>query len=253
MKKRRTITILILILGIAIMAYAANHMKEIKQISREAEDSYNTVRDQTVRHVSPLPAGSASLPAVGIPVLDIDYDSLEEINNDAIAWLYCPNTVIDYPVMKADDYSFYLTHLPDGGYNMNGSLFIDFNNAPDFSDPITVIYGHHMKSGNMFGSIVGYKKQEYYDEHPYIYLYTKQGNYRINLIYGFVIGAGEWRDRAFMYKENTDSLLAYAANNTTFESKADYLHGNRIVALSTCSFEFDNARYVVLGTLISEF
>ena len=104
------------------------------------------------------------------------------------AWLYCPDTVIDYPVMKADDYSYYLKHLPDGTHNANGTLFLDYNCAPDFSDSLSVIYGHKMKSGKMFGSLEGYKKEGYYSEHPYMYLYTKQGKFRINLVYGCVIG-----------------------------------------------------------------
>jgi sortase B len=181
--------------------------------------------------------------------MEIDFDALGEINEDAVAWLYCPDTVIDYPVMRADDYSYYLNHLPDGAQNVNGSVFIDYNCASDFTDPLTVLYGHHMKSGMMFGSLNGYKNQEYFEEHPYMYLYTQQGDYRIDLIYGCVIDAGQWRERAFMYPENVESLLAYAAYNTTFESGAEYSEGDRVVAMSTCSYEFNNARYVVLGVL----
>jgi sortase B len=184
-----------------------------------------------------------------VPDLNVDFEALKAINKDAAAWLCSPGTVIDYPVMKADNYSYYLRRLPDGTENANGSLFIDYNNAPDFSEPLTVIYGHHMKSGRMFGSLKGYKDQGYYAKHPYMYLYTEQGNYRIELLYGFVIGAGQWRERAFMYAENVPMLLAYAAHNTTFESKAKYAEGDRVVALSTCSYEFDDARYVVVGVL----
>ena len=79
---------------------------------------------------------------------------------------------------------------PDGTYNANGSLFIDYNNAWDFSDQLTVIYGHHMKSGQMFGSLKGYKGQAYFENHPYMYLYTDNGNYRIDLLYGCVAGSG---------------------------------------------------------------
>lgn len=168
------------------------------------------------------------------------------------AWLYCPGTVIDYPVMMANDYSYYLTHLPDGMKNANGSLFIDYNCAPGFSGQLTVIYGHHMKTGRMLGSLKGYKMQGYYDEHPYMYLYTRQGNYRIELLYGCVIGAGEWRERAFMYEQNVRTLLSYAAHRSTFKSSAAYAEGNRVIALSTCSYEFDGARYVVLGILSSQ-
>ena len=183
------------------------------------------------------------------PDMPIDFAALWSVNPDATAWLYCPDTVIDYPVMRAKDYDYYLRRLPDGTYNVNGSLFIDYNCTPDFADRLTVIYGHNMRSGQMLGSLKGYKGQAYYEKHPYMYLYTGQEICRVDLLYGCVIGAGQWRDRAFMYEMNLDALLAYAARNTTFASKAQYAPGDRVVALSTCSYEFDGARYVVIGVL----
>ena len=196
---------------------------------------------------------SEEKPQVYIPRVEINYDELNSINNDAAAWLYCPNTVIDYPVMKANDYSYYLTRLPDGTQNANGSLFIDYNCASDFSGKLTVIYGHHMKSGSMFGSLKRYKEQEYYDKHPFMYLYTEQGNYRVELIYSCVMSAGQWEERGFIYPENIGELLAYAADSTTFESGIAYEENNRLLVLSTCSYEFDNARFVVIGILKDEY
>ena len=101
----------------------------------------------------------------------------------------------------------------------------------------------------MFGSLTGYKEQSYYEKHPYMDLYTKQGNYRIDLLYGCVVGAGQWREKAFMFKENKKALLSYAAFGTTFESNIKYKEGDKLVALSTCSYEFNDARYVVIGVL----
>ena len=86
-----------------------------------------------------------------------------------------------------------------------------------------------------------------------MYLYTENGNYRIDLLYGCVVGAGEWRERAFMFEANLNALLTYSANKTTFTSEVQYVEGDRIVALSTCSYEFNEARYVVLGILRPEY
>jgi len=253
MKIRKFIALLSLLVGIGLMAYSGNQVMKAGQVYREGAENYSALRGSVKVSAAPGSPGQITQADAGtkvyIPESDIDFVALKALNKDAAAWLYCPDTEIDYPVMRADDYSYYLSHLPDGSYNPNGALFIDFNNAPDFSEPLTVIYGHHMKSGQMFGSIVGYKEQGYYDKHPYMYLYTEKGNYRIDLIYGCVIGAGQWRDRAFMYKDNLSSLMAYAEYNTTFKSGAEYKNGDRIIALSTCSYEFDNARYVVLGVL----
>ncbi|MCL2866274.1 MAG: class B sortase [Clostridia bacterium] len=202
-------------------------------------------------------AGSGSLASVRervhVPMLDINFHALKSMNEDAVAWLYLPGSVIDYPVMKADDYSYYLYHLPDGTKNANGSLFIDYATAPDFSERLTVIHGHHMRSGRMFGGLVNYKDQNYYEQNPYMYLYGPDNNYRIDLIYGCVIAMGQWRERAFMYADNLDSFLAFAERGTTFKSNVQAEPGDRFIALSTCSYEFDNARYVVLGVLREAF
>jgi len=265
MKKHIFIAVVILFLGLGLMAYAGTRLQEAEQVYKEGDESYERLREQLSIEVSnedpkeeketdtsedPLPEQEPQEPNTEIPPLSIDLDLLKKLNGDAVAWLYCPDTVIDYPVMKADDYSYYLNHLPDGKMNANGSLFIDYNNAADFRDPLTVIYGHHMKSGKMFGSLVGYKKQSYYDEHPHMYLYTRQGNYRIDLIYGSVIDARQWRSRAFMYAENLSSLMSYAAHATTFKSDVRYKAGDRVVVMTTCSYEFDDARYMVLGILV---
>jgi len=194
-------------------------------------------------------ATAENKPNIDIPAMAIDFDALHGINPDAVAWLYSPGTVIDYPIVRATEYDYYLHRLPDGTYNNNGTLFIDYN-WTDFSDKLTVVYGHNMKSGKMFGSIANYKKQAYFDEHPYLYLYTETGeNFRIDLVYGCVIEAGQWRERAFMFDVNLDLLMDYAARSTTFNSNAQYTPGDRVIALSTCSYEFNDARYVVLGIL----
>ena len=238
MKKRGTLALLALLLGIGVMAFAGFRLLEARKVYQEGDAAYQEINGQVKRDEKP-PAGG----------LRIDFEALRAVNEDAVAWLHSPGTAIDYPVMKAKDYSYYLRRLPDGTGNANGSLFIDYNCAPDFSGPLTVIYGHHMKSGKMFGSLKGYKDQTYYSKHPAMYLYTERGNYRIDLLYGCVIGAGQWRERAFMYPENVRALLAYAAHNTTFESDVKYEEGDKVIALSTCSYEFDNARYIVLGVL----
>ena len=266
-RKKFIFALPVLLLGLIVMGYAGHQMLETKQIYQEGTSAYERLGDRVKKTVSedhpqPQVAGIVDFEhtllqdqeektPIYIPNIEIDFDVLKTVNKDAAAWLYSPGTVIDYPVMEADDYYYYLNHLPDGTVNSNGSLFIDFNNAADFSGQLTVVYGHHMKSGLMFGGLVGYKEQAYYDAHPFMYLYTEYENYRIDLMYGFVISAGQWKERAFMYEENLESFLAHAMQNTTFESGVNYEEGDRVVALSTCSYEFNNARYVVVGILKS--
>jgi sortase B len=182
----------------------------------------------------------------------IDWGILDAENAKTAAWIYQPGTQIDYPVIAAGDYSFYLTHLSDGvTENPNGSPFLDFNSSPDFSDALTVIYGNSVSTKAMFSSLNSYKDQSYFDQHPYVYLYTQQGNYRLSLKYGATVAAGQWRQRAFMNSQNITALLNYAQVNTTFTSDVTYTADSQWVALATCSSSkgIDGEHYVVLGVL----
>ncbi|SHK84577.1 class B sortase [Desulforamulus aeronauticus] len=247
----------LLIISIGVILFSGyklwGSLQSYAQGNENYEQLHEQVRQPDENHVDSNMAVLGSAPMVDISPIYINFNVLEKINSDAAAWLYCPNTVIDYPIMRADDYDWYLHHLPDGTYNANGTLFLDYNCPADFSGRLSIIYGHYMKSGKMFGSLAGYKKQEYFERHPYLYLYTRQGNYRIDLKYGCVIGAGEWRDRAFMYEVNLNALLAYAASKTTFDSSAECTDGDKFIILSTCSYEFNDARYIVIGVLRPEY
>ena len=243
---------LILFIAVGVLLVSIYELHDIYQGYTEGNQAYDDIVSK-VRQTDSSPPVQEETPLVDIPPLAIDFAALRVINADAIGWLYCPDTVIDYPVMRADDYNWYLRHLPDGTYNANGSLFLDYNCKPDFSNRLNIIYGHHMNSGRMFASLTGYKEQAYFEEHPYLYLYTEQGNYRVELVYGCVVDANEWRDRAFMFESNLDSLLNYAAYHTTITSGVPYTSEEQFLVLSTCSYEFDDARYIVLGVLRPEF
>ena len=117
----------------------------------------------------------------------VDFAALEGVNSDIVAWLYGADTGLNYPIVQAEDNDYYLYRLLDGTWNKNGTIFMDYVNRSDFSDQNTLVYGHHMKSGAMFGALVQYKKQEFYDAHPYLYLYTPQQSYRLDLIAGSVV------------------------------------------------------------------
>lgn len=261
-KRQKTIITavwLLLIGSICVIVFSGYKLKESLQIYAEGDQSYENLKERVRRQESSSSSDYIEVyepgaePAKDIPTVSIDFEALKKINSDAAAWLYCPDTVIDYPVMRAHDYDWYLHHLPDGTYNANGTLFVDYNCPEDFSGSLSIIYGHHMKSGGMFGTLTEYKAQDYYKQHPNLYLYTEQGNYRIDLKYGCVISAGEWRSRAFMYEVNRKALLSYASSKTTFESSAEYTDRDRFLVLSTCSYEFDDARYVVIGILRPEY
>lgn len=252
-KPMKTAVRFLLMVSVCVMIFSWYKMRESIQIYAEGDQNYEQLQKQIRHPVEAAVSDSEALPLVNIPSISIDFEMLQKVNADAAAWLYCPDTEIDYPVMRSDDYNWYLHHLPDGTYHANGTLFLDYNCPSDFSGRLNIIYGHHMKSGKMFGSLVRYKEQKYFEQHPSLYLYTEQGNYRIDLKYGCVIGADQWRDQAFMYTGNLEALLSYASSKTTFVSSTEYTDRDKFIVLSTCSYEFDDARYIVIGVLRPEY
>lgn len=108
-----------------------------------------------------------------------------------------------------------------------------------------IIYGHNMKNGTMFSSLTKYKSQSYYDEHPVLYLYTPDGDYRIELIAGFV---SKPTGEVYNTDQTYEQILKYCSQST-FRSTATPLDDEIYITLSTCSYEYENARYVVIGKL----
>jgi len=183
---------------------------------------------------------------------EIDFDKLKEINKDVIGWIYSKDTTIDYPVVQGSDNSYYLSHLFDNTPNSSGSIFMDYTKNKNFTSKNTVLYGHHMKNGTMFQSLMGYKDPSYYNSHKVIDLYTPNQNYKIEVVYGFLIDAYKWDDNKFVLDENVDDLLLHAKSNTTFDSGKTISNSDKIITLSTCSYEMEEGRYVLIGKLVKK-
>ena len=176
----------------------------------------------------------------------IDFAKLKKINPDVVGWIYSEGTVIDYPVVQGSDNDFYLSHMFNRKYHIAGSIFMDCSKNADFDNSNTVLYGHHMKDGSMFASLMGYKRQKYFEKHKTLMLYTPKKTYRAKAVYGFVIDAFEWDKRGFVGDSAVDSLIKYAEGHSTFTSKEKISSDDRILTLCTCSYEYDQGRYVLI-------
>ena len=185
--------------------------------------------------------------------ITIDFKELQAKNPEVVGWIYCPGTVINYPVLQGKDNDKYLSHDYLGDYNMNGSIFVDSDNAPGFVDGNTIIYGHHMNSGSMFASLIKWADQEYYADHPAMWLLTPTQDYKIELFSGHHISAhSSMFEIIHEHGEKLIELLKQARDLSDFmptnvielDAKSSY------VMLSTCAYLFDNDRYVLHGKLI---
>lgn len=165
------------------------------------------------------------------------------------AWIYCPATPINYPVMQAGDNQYYLNHLPDGRANGNGSIFLDYRNAPDFTDDNSILYGHRMMNGTMFGGIAKYTTTAYYEQKPYFYLYTNDKSYKVELFAGYVLDGGASLPLSFE-EGGQQAFIEESKAKSKFQSSVAPSSEDRLLTMVTCDYAWDNARFVLTGRLV---
>ena len=257
MKKRVVCTILILLFISGIAISIIQLYKQYQEYS-EGEDSYTDLDDyvelpeeekDTSRSSTDEPeSGECESEEQEWPT--VDFTSLKEINLDIVGWIYIEGTYINYPVVQGEDNQYYLKHLFRGEWNSAGCIFLDSRNTADFSDRHNIIYGHHMKNGTMFSGLAKYKNQEYYDGHPIALLLTPEQNLEIEIFAGYVASV---QDEAWkvVFSSDTDftEWLDEAKERSCFTSEIIPAVTDRILTLSTCSYEFNNARFVLLGVI----
>ena len=150
---------------------------------------------------------------IEIPDLDVDIANLQEtVNPDIYAWIYVPGTKVNYPVLQhPSDDSYYLNYNLDGTKGYPGCIYTEKTyNSKDFTDGNTVLYGHNMKNGTMFGSIHRYEDSKFFEENPYIFVYTPE-----RLLCYRIIAAYEHEAEHLLYNHNfddSDVLLWYFSN-----------------------------------------
>ncbi len=196
---------------------------------------------------------------LGIPVPDklLDWDALAEENMDIYAWIYIPGTQVDYPIVQhGTDDSYYLGHNLDGSSGYPGCIYSERVSSKDFMDTVTVLYGHNMKDGSMFGSLHEYEDNGFFDENPYIYIYTPYG-----ILAYEIFSACPYGSSHIMYtydftaaegvQQYIDSLLGAREMNSHVRQGVEVPAGSRVLTLSTCVGGNDGKRWLVSGVLLN--
>lgn len=182
---------------------------------------------------------------------DVDFASLEAINPEIIAWIYSEDTAISYPVAHNTNSNFYyLDHMFTREGNGSGCIYLDRSNAADFSDDNSIIYGHNMKNGTMFASLLEYKNPGYFEAHPRILLVTREHRYCLELFAGIVTHASsaDWKMN-YADRDGFAAWLDSVKERSVFDSPVVPMAEDRVVSLSTCTYEYDDARFLILGVL----
>ena len=163
---------------------------------------------------------------------------------DAIGWLTVPGTKIDYPFVWHEGNDYYLRRDLDGKYATAGTLFLDYRCAPDFSAQNTIIYGHHMKNGSMFGTLKAFADKEFFDKNAIGTIYLPHENLKLEIFAYLVV---KHTDGEIYNVDLSENYFEYVRQNARQYRELGLAMGDRIVTLSTCSYEFQNARTVLLA------
>ena len=169
-----------------------------------------------------------------------------------VGWILIEDTNIDYPVMQTPaDPNYYLKHDFEKNYTDYGCPFMQADCDALCPSDNLIIYGHNMKDGSMFNSLHSYSDQAYYDAHPVMYLNTPKQNYKIEIFSAYICSYdSDTYTLSFASAEEYAAWVAKMKSQSTFTSDTEVTVDDRVITLSTCTYEYDNARFVVQGKLV---
>lgn len=242
---------IILIIALGVFLFSAAKLALIFLEYKEGTDEYDRVREfvtevqQPPKEPENETSGEEVVQEQKPQAPKVDWTGLKAINEDIIGWIQIEGTEISYPVVKGKDNDYYLTHTFEGNSNIAGAIFIDYHNSSDFLDCNTIIYGHNMKNGSMFGTLAKHFKDETSIPGKYIWICTPEKNYRYEIFSSHVVDAdGEVYN---LFPEANDQFGAYLdtmARQSGISYEVPVSKEDKIITLSTCTGN-DATRFVV--------
>lgn len=175
----------------------------------------------------------------------IDFTALRQINQETIAWLTIPGTEIDYPIVQTDNNDTYLTTGFDKNASASGAIYLDCDSDGALTGKHSIFYGHHMRDGSMFAELVKFKKEDFFNSHREIILYTPQRELRLRTVAALYGNAdGEKRRTEFPSEEGFRQYIDEMTKNCAFR-ELPVNAPQRLYSFVTCSYEFPDARTIV--------
>lgn len=264
---RRLYTILAIIFGVILVICLVMMVRDyLKQ--RKAEAQFNALAvmgEETESAATEAIEAQQSTETdvlvqlgIEVPEKNLDWDVLTEENEDIYAWIYIPNTQVDYPILQhPTENDYYLSHNLDGSSGYPGCIYTQLLNGKEFRDANTVLYGHNMKNGTMFGSLHEYEDNTFFEENPYVYIYTPDKV----LVYE-IFAACTFSDAHLLYtydctkeekfREYVDDLTGVRDMNSHVRSDVDVSYGDFILTMSTCIRNQPTQRWLVTAVLLND-
>lgn len=184
----------------------------------------------------------------------VEYDSLIAVNPDIRGWICIPGTGLSLPVLQGKDNEFYLTHDFYGEYDRHGSIFIDCKTDAGIEQSNTVLYGHHMRDGSMFGLLENYVQEDFYRQNPVFSfdLIGEERTYQILAVVKCSLAAGENDFRYYDYKIISGEEMFWQYYNSIkalslYDIPVTASYGDELVTLCTCDYSVQDGRLLIIG------
>ena len=250
-KKKKTVgqvfSNIILVFAIGVFLFSGYKLYEIYSEYNKGVTEYDNIQEIVIQEKEPENVEEP-------PKFVVDFEALKAINGDTVAWIrFDEPAQISYPVVKGLDNSKYLKTTFEGNRNAAGTIFVDVDNAGDFTDRNTFIYGHNMKNGSMFAQLRKYKTKEFCDQNPFFYIYTPDGGESVYQIFAVSIVKDTSRSYQKYYANDMDFVdyISYVRQGTLYATNVEVAGDDQIVSLSTCTNVRDDERLLVQGVKIS--
>ncbi|HCS73519.1 MAG TPA: SrtB family sortase [Clostridiales bacterium] len=262
---------ILIVICIGVFLYSAWQIVSYFYDNYKSKSTYDKIRDEYKQQLeiekevilSTNKSGN-SLITISPDILDIPaksekiyfkerYLSLIEINKDVVGWISIPNTVIDYPVVQAEDNNFYLRRNIHGEKATAGTIFMDYKSNALAEGGHIILYGHHMRNGTMFKDLVKYKEEDFFQNHENIQYntLTKEMEWEVFSVY---ISKADFNYRLTEFSSEMKYLefLHKLEDKSMFKKEIELSEDDQILTLSTCTYEYDDARLVVHARRVME-
>lgn len=255
MKKKKRMGILswlVIILCLAVAGFSAWKLWGYYQKYHDGEKEYDNLTEYVKENAEDA-GNKGDGDAKDTCPVTVDFEKLSQINPDIVGWIYIPDSEINYPIVQNQDNDYYLNHTFEGKDNFTGAIFLDSLCQSDFSSDNSIVYGHNLKNGAMFGMLkkmydIHYNKEADYREHPVIWILTPEEKMEYRIFAAREISVQEDSD---VYVVEAGSLEEYAGFQKTERDRSDYETGTELdetepmLTLSTCTSNSEDGRFIV--------
>ena len=256
-----------ILLGVLIAVFLVSGGMMLRQLGdyQKGEETYGSAESlaglpdfSAISWPEESGSGSAAAEDPAVPYVDpyadalaaMDFTALREVNSDVLGWILIPDTVVSYPLLQGSDNDYYLRRTWKKWSSAVGSIFLEAQNSPALTDFNTIIYGHNMNNGSMFGTLKKYKSQDYFRKHPYVYLTTDAGSARCEIFAAYEVSTdGDTYRLGFADDNDRQAFLDACCALSVIDTGVTPQVYDRIITLSTCTGRGHATRWVVQARL----